>query len=272
MFFKKIWPKRFQSHLFEEGRPLSQILHSVKGHRVQISWSLPNSTPWVVWQHLHQNTSGSCSDEARAGFLQVISHSHPLCLLVMITHKEQQRLPPRPGVLTQVKSSTFSSQGWAISWHQWESWEQNNVVFYCTAFLWPEQGLIPGMLSPVNPLLRQMSQSRLCPSDPLPSPEAPKLSCLPIPLTPDALLYSKKKMPILQLFDLINLSLHQVFKREFYLFIFLIASHMCSAARAMLSRCLPAICSSSVPHGASDWIFKRNKGFESNSCAIVFHA
>lgn len=99
------------------------------------------------------------------------------------------------------------------------------MVFYCTAF---RAGLMQAAdksltrarsnsrdAEPRQSLVRQMRQSRLCPSDPLPSPELPgcaQLSCLPIPLTPDASLYSKKKMLILQLFVLIYFYLHQIFK------------------------------------------------------------
>lgn len=88
----------------------------------------------------------------------------------------------------------------------------------------------------------------------------------PIPLTPEALLYSKRKMLILQLFVLINLSFHQVSKETHFLVCLPhgLLAHAVQQGRATLSRCLPAICSSSVPHEASDWIFKRNKGFESN--------
>lgn len=130
------------------------------------------------------------------------------------------------------------------------------------------------MLSPVNPFLRQSSQTRVRPSDALPNLSAAKL-CTAEPTSSlihlcDALLYSKEEMLMLYLF--IRFS-----KKRTIVFLVSLSSSaslsMCSAARQG-PRGPDLSLSSAV--GAFRMVVQifflnRKKGFKSNLCAIVFH-
>lgn len=67
IFLFWIWPKRFQSHLFQEGCPLSQILHFLKGRRVlNIMVTYEAWLPERSDSCLHQNKARSCSNKCLA--------------------------------------------------------------------------------------------------------------------------------------------------------------------------------------------------------------